>query len=622
METSPPPVLGKENTFASTGGTSMSYMGKMIRVNLTSGAISYEDTPMDLAKLYLGGRGLGSRILINEIDPKVDALSAENKLIFAAGPLSNTNAPTGGRYMVVTKSPLTGGIASSNSGGVFGAYLKKAGYDVVIFEGKSEKPVYLSISEGKVELKDASHVWGKRVEETTDLLTAESGQKRASVSCIGPAGENLVLFASIMNEKHRAAGRSGVGAVMGSKNLKALVTWGDKNSPIAAEDDFKKANKECRRKLKEGAITGQGLPSLGTKVLDNIINQNGMYPTRNAQDVMFEGTEKVSGEALVEKGYLKRNSGCYMCPIQCARDVETPNGRRGEGPEYETGWAFGAMMGIDDLNAICDANFTCNDLGMDTISAGVTLSCLMELWEKGHIPKEDLANGPEPSFGSTESLLYYLNRAAHRQGIGDKLALGSYRFAEGYGHPEYSMTIKKQELAAYDPRGVQGHGLEYAVGNRGADHVRAYLISPEILGAPEKIDPQETEGKAQWAIIFQNLTGVIDSAGLCLFTSFSMGAEDYNAIINAATGFNYSVEEMMQIGERIWNMERKFNQDAGIDPKEDTLPKRFFEEPAKEGPNKGKVHLLPKMLPEFYELRGWTKDGRPTPEKLKELQLA
>jgi len=300
----------------------MSYMGTMIRVNLSTGKISYEDTPMDLAKLYLGGRGLGSRILINEIDPKIDALSDANKLIFATGPLSNTNAPTGGRYMVVTKSPLTGTIASSNSGGVFGAYLKKAGYDGVIFEGKSEKPVYLSISEDTVELKDASHVWGKGVEATTDILTAESGQKRASVSCIGPAGENKVLFASIMNEKHRAAGRSGVGAVMGSKNLKALVTWGNKNSPIASTDDFKAANKELRQKLKDGAITGQGLPSLGTKVLDNIINQNGMYPTRNAQDVMFDGTEKVSGEALVEKGYLKRNSGCYMCPIQCARDVE------------------------------------------------------------------------------------------------------------------------------------------------------------------------------------------------------------------------------------------------------------------------------------------------------------
>ena len=600
----------------------MSYMGTMLRVNLSTGSIKTEDTPMDLAKLYVGGRGLGSRILINEIGPKIDALGDENKLLFVTGPLTNTSAPTGGRYMVVTKSPLTGTIASSNSGGVWGAYLKKAGYDAIIFEGKSEKPVYLSVSEDGVELKDASHVWGKRVEKTTEILSAESGQKRVSVACIGPAGEKQALFASIMNEVHRAAGRSGVGAVMGSKNLKAVVTWGNKKAAIAKEDDFKAAVKEQIKMLKDGPITGQGLPTLGTKVLDNIINQSGMYPTRNAQEVMFEGTEKVSGEALAEKGYLKRNTGCYMCPIMCARDVELPNGRRGEGPEYETGWAFGAMMGIDDLNAICDANFTCNDLGLDTISAGVTLACMMELWQKGFIPKEDLENGPEPVWGSTEALSYYLTKMGLREGIGDKLAEGSFRFASHYGHPELSMTIKKQELAAYDPRGVQGHGLEYAVGNRGADHVRAYLISPEILGAPEKIDPQEVKGKADWAIIFQNLTGVIDSAGLCLFTSFSLGAPEYNALINGATGFDYSVEEMMQVGERIWNMERQFNLDAGVDPKDDTLPKRFFDEPAKQGPNKGQVHRLPEMLPEFYKNRGWDETGRPTKEKLSELGLA
>ncbi len=600
----------------------MSYMGKMLRVDLSAGSIKTEETPMDLAKLYIGGRGLASRILINEIDPKVDALSPANKLIYATGPLSNTTAPTGGRYMVVTKSPLTGTLASSNSGGVFGAYLKKAGYDVVIFEGKSDKPVYLSVSPQGVELKDASHVWGKRVEETTDILLGESGQKRASVSCIGPAGEKMSLIASVMNEKHRAAGRSGVGAVMGSKNLKALVVWGDAESPIKFDDEFKTAVKTSRTLLKDGAITGQGLPALGTKVLDNIINSSGMYPTRNAQDVMFEGTGNMSGEALVEKGYLKRNSGCYMCPIQCARDVELPNGRRGEGPEYETGWAFGPMCGIDDLNAICDANFTCNDLGMDTISAGVTISCLMELFEKGYVPEEDLEKGPKPVFGSTEALAYWLTKMGHGEGkIGALMAKGSYRMAEAYGHPELSMTVKKQELAAYDPRGVQGHGLEYAVGNRGADHVRAYLISPEILGVPEKLDPQAIEGKPEWAIIFQNLTGVIDSCGMCLFTSFSLGAPEYNALINAATGFNLSVDEMMQVGERIWNMERQFNLDAGLSPSEDTLPKRFFEEPAKEGPNQGKVHRLPEMLPKFYSLRGWTEDGRPTNEKLKELSL-
>jgi aldehyde:ferredoxin oxidoreductase len=281
------------------------------------------------------------------------------------------------------------------------------------------------------------------------------------------------------------------------------------------------------------------------------------------------------------------------------------------------------MCGIDDLNAICDANFTCNDLGLDTISAGVTISGLMELYERGYIPAEDLENGPEPKFGSTEALAYWLTKMGTSEGkLGKLMAQGSYRMAEHYGHPEYSMTIKKQELAAYDPRGVQGHGLEYAVGNRGADHVRAYLISPEVLGVPEKLDPQEIDSKPQWVIIFQNLTAVIDSSGLCLFTSFSLGAPEYNAMINAATGFDMSVDEMMQVGSRIWNMERQFNLDAGIDPKDDTLPKRFFEEPAKEGPNKGKVHRLPEMLPKFYELRGWTADGRPTPETLKELSLA
>jgi aldehyde:ferredoxin oxidoreductase len=255
----------------------MSYMGKMLRVNLSTGSIKTEDTPLDLAKMYLGGRGLGSRILYNEIDVKVDAFSPDNKIIFVTGPLTNTSAPTGGRYMVVTKSPLTGTIASSNSGGVWGAYFKKAGYDLVIFEGKSEKPVYLEVNEDGVTLKDASHVWGKRVEETTKILSEESGQKRVSVACIGPAGEKLGLFASIMNEVHRAAGRSGVGAVMGSKNLKAVVAWGGQKSPIANEDDFKAAIKTQLKMLKDGPITGQGLPTLGTKVLDNIINQNGMY---------------------------------------------------------------------------------------------------------------------------------------------------------------------------------------------------------------------------------------------------------------------------------------------------------------------------------------------------------
>lgn len=599
----------------------MAYMGTMLRVNLTNGTVKREATPVDLAAKYVGGRGMATRMLMDEIDPTIDALSPENKLIFATGPLTNTNAPTGGRYMVITKGPLTGGIASSNSGGEWGAFLKKAGYDFIIFEGKSPKPVYLSVMEDDVQIKDASHVWGKRVPETTDTLIAESGQKKAKVSCIGPAGENLVYFAAIMNEKHRAAGRTGVGAVMGSKNLKAVVVYGDKKSPIPDPEAFRELVRGKITTIKGNGITGEGLPKLGTKVLDNIINENGMYPSRNFQDVMYDDTAQMSGEALIEKGYLKKNTGCYMCPIACARNVELPNGRKGEGPEYETGWAFGPLLGFHDLNVICDANFLCNDLGLDTISAGVTIACAMEMYEKGYIKKEELEQGPELTFGNTEALPYYLHQMAYRKGLGDKLAQGSFRFATGYGCPELSMTAKKQELPAYDPRGVQGMGMSYATGNRGGDHVRSYLISPEILGAPEKLDPQAIEGKMQWLFIFQNLTAVIDSSGLCLFTSFALGADDYRDLLNASTGLELTTEQWLETGERIWNMERNFNLLAGIGPDSDTLPKRFFTEPAQRGPNKGKVHRLPEMLPEYYQIRGWNTDGTIPAEKLKALGI-
>ena len=598
----------------------MSYMGTMLRVNLSNGSITREKTPMDLAKQYVGGRGMATRMLINEIDPKVDALSPGNKLIYASGPLTNTSAPTGGRYMVVTKSPLTGTAACSNSGGEFGAFLKKAGYDFVIFEGKADKPVYLYVNDDQVELRDASAYWGKSVYEVTDKLIADCGNPKAKVSCIGPGGEQMSLIASVMNEKDRAAGRSGVGAVMGSKNLKAIVAFGTGRSPLADEPKFKEIIKTKIGQLKENPITGQGLPGLGTKVLDNIINQSGMYPTRNFQQVMFDGTENMSGEALVEKGYLQKNTGCYMCPIRCARDVVHPNGRHGEGPEYESGWAFGPMCGIDDLAAIVDANFTCNDLGLDTISAGVTIACLMELYEKGYIPKEDLEKGPEPVFGSTEAMIYYLRKMGLSQGIiGKRMAQGSYRLGEAYGHPELAMVVKKQELPAYDPRGVQGMGLSYATSNRGGCHVRCYMISPEILGAPEKLDPQELKDKPQWVMTMQDLTAVIDSSGLCLFTSFAVDLQGYTDMINAATGFNYTPEELLACGTRTWNLERQFNLASGVTPAEDTLPKRVLEVPAETGPNKGQVHRLGELLPEYYQIRGWDTKGIPTDATLKEL---
>ena len=596
------------------------YEYQVLRIDLTNEEIKREKIAGEKVKKYLGGRGLASKILYDEIDPEVDPLSSENKLIFATGLLTGTAASTGGRYMVVTKGPLTGTIASSNSGGFFGAEMRFSGNDIIIFEGKAERPLYLSIKGEDIELKDASELWGKTVFETTDCLTDEMGDESARVSCIGPAGENLVKFASIMNDKHRAAGRTGVGAVMGSKNLKAIVIKADEKQVEYYKDEMMEVVRKQTKMLKEDGVTGEGLPSLGTKVLDNIINSNGLYPSKNFQEGTFADVEEVSGEALVEKGYLQTNKGCYGCPIRCGRDVKLPNGQQGEGPEYETGWAYGSDCGVSDLNAITEANFLCNELGLDTITAGTTIACAMELYEKGYIDKDELENGPELKFGSSESIVYYTKQMAYREGLGDELAEGSYRLAEAKGHPELSMSVKKQELPAYDPRGVQGQGLNYVTSNRGGCHVRGYMISPEVLGVPEKLDPQELKGKPEWVITFQDLTAVIDSIGMCLFTSFALGLDDYREIVNAGTKFDYTSDSLLKAGERIYNLERQFNLEAGITPEEDKLPERF-EEPLPAGPQEGKSSKYQDLLPDYYKARGWQKDGFISEDKLVDMGI-
>lgn len=594
---------------------------KVLRVNLSSGKISKESINENLIKRYLGGRGLATKYISMEIDPKVDPLSTENKLIFANGLLTGTSAPTGGRYMVVTKGPLTGTIASSNSGGFFGAELSHAGYILLIIEGKAKSPVYISIKDDEVKINDASGMWGMSTHQVTDTILEKFGESNARVACIGPAGEKLSMIACIINDKNRSAGRTGVGAVMGSKNLKAVVVKGTAKIEFQDKEKFMGVVKNKIEIIRKNSVTGEGLPKLGTKVLDSIINQNGLYPTKNFQFGTFNQIDEVNGEALVEKGYLKKNVACYACPIACGRKVTLPNGKMGEGPEYETGWAYGADCGVDDLIAITEANFLCNELGLDTISAGATIACAMELYEKGYIPKEDLQKGPELNFGSSEAVVYYTKAMGMREGFGDKLAEGSFRLAFTYGHPELSMSVKKQELPAYDPRGVQGHALEYATSNRGGCHVRGYMIAPEILGIPEKLEPQALEGKAQWVKIFQDLTALIDSSGLCLFTSFALGADDYKDLINAATGYNFATEEILGIGERIWNLERKFNLNAGIFPTEDKLPDRFLNEPLPDGPQKGAVVHLDKLLPEYYKIRGWSEKGILDENKIRELSL-
>lgn len=593
------------------------YLGKLLRVNLTSKTIQTEALDLSLAKHYIGGRGLGTKILMDEVSPKVDALSPENKIVVLTGPLSGTPTPTGGRYMVITKSPLTDTVACSNSGGHWGAELKYAGYDGIIIEGKSEEPCYLLIEDHEVTIKPATDLWGGLVGATTKTLNGRYTEKHR-VMTIGPAGERLSRIAAIMNDTDRAAGRSGVGAVMGSKLLKAIVVRGTQTVPVHNAEQLKVAFSDALKKIKANGVTGQGLPTYGTAVLVNIINENGVLPTRNFQEAYDPKADEISGESLADR-YLVKREACHRCPIACGRYCKVDE-VEGGGPEYETIWAFGSDCGVSDLASVIKANYWCNEMGLDTISAGATIAAAMELKEKGLIP-EELLEGEGLDFGDADAVVKWTKKMGLREGLGHFMAEGSYRMADHFGAPELSMTVKKQELPAYDPRGIQGHGLQYATSNRGGCHVRGYLISPEILGEPTKLDRFSLEGKAGWAKVFQDLTAVIDSMGLCLFTSFALGAPEYAELLNCVTGSEHTAETLLTAGERIYNIERLYNLESGVSPDQDTLPKRLLEEPIPAGPSKDWVHKLSDLLPEYYALRGWSKEGIPTQARLEELGI-
>ena len=597
------------------------WTGTTLRVNLTNGDISKEPTNMENARNYLGARGLGTKVLYDEVNPKVDALSPENKLIFAPGPLTGTFGPSVGRYNVVTKGPLTGAIAASNSGGSFGPEMKFAGYDMLIVEGKANKPVYLWINDDQVEIRDAGKIWGKEVPDTTDLIRAETDEG-AKVACIGPAGEKQVLFACIMNEMYRAAGRSGVGAVMGSKNLKAVAVVGNHPVVVADAKAFETAVMIARAKIQANPVGGAGLKAYGTDVLVNILNQVGSLPARNFHDGHFPTADKFGGESL-SKNVLVRPKACFSCIISCGRVSKVTNPKyagEGEGPEYESAWAFGADCGIDDLDAITKANFICNELGLDTITMGTTIACAMDLFTNKIITEKN-TDGIPLRFGDAETMVKLVSMTGHREGFGDQLADGSYRLAKKYGHPEYSMSVKKQEMPAYDPRGVQGIGLNFATANCGAAHVRGYTIAPEVLGNPFKVDQHTTDGKPALVKTFQDLTAALDSTGACLFTTFGIGAAELAAMLSACTGVAYSTEDFMKTGDRIWNLERLWNLKAGLTKADDTLPDRVLKEPIQTGPSKGDVSHVGVMMPEYYKLRGWDEDGVPTEIKLRSLAL-
>lgn len=604
----------------------MAWTRKLLRVNLTAGTTSEEALNMQWANDYLGQRGLATRYLVEEIDPKCDPLGPDNKFIMATGPLTGTNASTAGRYSCLCKSPLTNAIACSNSGGFFGAEMKFAGWDMIIFEGKASSPMYLNVENDKVELLPADDMWGKSVWEADKMLRTKHQDPQIRIAAVGRSAEEGNLYAAVVNDLHRAAGRSGVGTVMASKNLKAVVIRGTKGiGNVENPKEFMTTTNAGKAVLAENPVTGQGLPTYGTQVLMNVINEVGALPTRNMRETQFEGAADVSGEAMHEprksdgKPNLTTNGACYACTIACQR-ISTVDRTHfsvkdkpeywiaSGGLEYEAAWALGPDTGVDDIDALTYVNFLCNEDGMDPISFGSTVAAAMELFEEGAITTEH-TGGMELKFGSAEALCWAAEMTAKGEGFGKELGLGSKRLCEKFGRPELSMTVKGQEFPAYDPRGIQGMGLAYATSNRGACHLRGYTVASEILGIPEKTDPLETAGKPGLVKAFQDATAAVDSAGLCVFTTFAWTMDDIAPQVDSACEGDWSAERMMEVGERIWNMERVFNAAAGVGGDQDTLPPRLLNDGANSGPAKGKVSGLKEMLPEYYEIRGWNADG-------------
>lgn len=616
----------------------MSWTRKILRVDLSKGSCTTEALNMTWAKDYLGQRGLASKYLTEEVDPACDPLGPDNKLIMATGPLTGTMASTSARYSVITKGPLTGAIACSNSGGFFGAELKYAGWDMIIFEGQSDKPVYLLIQDDKAELRDASHLWGKSAWETDDIIHQTHQDPQMRIACIGRTAENGCLYAAVMNDRHRAAGRSGVGTVMATKNLKAVAVRGTLGiGNVENPDAFMETTNAGKAVLAENAVTGQGLPAYGTQVLMNVINGVGGLPAHNMRDVGFAGAENISAEAMVEprksdgKPNLTTNGACFGCTIACGRissvdkthfsvkDKPQYHGSSG-GLEYEAAWSLGADTGVDDLDALTYVNFLCNEDGFDPISFGCTVAAAMEMYEDGTLTTEH-TDGIELKFGSAEALVAITELLVTGKGFGKEIGMGSKRFCEKYGKPELSMSVKGQEFPAYDPRGIQGIGLNYATSNRGACHLRGYTIASEILGIPVKTEQNDTDGKPELVKAFQDATALVDSAGLCIFTTFAWGMDNIAPQIDAACEGDWSVENCLEVGERVWNMERLFNQAAGFTADDDKLPKRLLEEAIKSGPTKGQVNRLGEMLPKYYEIRGWSPQGEPTAETRQRLSL-
>jgi aldehyde:ferredoxin oxidoreductase len=595
----------------------------LLRVDLSRQEVREEGVDESLVRKFLGGRGLGAKILFDELKPSTDPLSAENKLLFLAGPLIGTGAPWCVKYTVLTKSPLSETILMSLAGGFFGPGLRRSGYDGLIIEGRSEEPVYLSIHNGKAEFREASHLWGTTTEECQQSIKEELGTPRLEMACIGPAGERAVRMACIISGK-RAAGRGGAGAVMGSKNLKAIAVNGERKVPIAEPEKFRKLQMAIRKKVPE-IDRLKVFGKYGTPKNLVLVHERGLFPTRNFQEGVFEGIGQINH--LEQQKRVIRPVTCHDCPVACGNLTQAADGPykdiTTEGPEYETFWAFGAQCGNTSIDAIIAADRLCDQLGLDTISTGNSIAFAMECAEKGLL-KEEL-EGLELKFGNHGAMVEMIRQIGYREGIGDLLAEGVRRASEKIdkGAQDFAMHVKGLELAAYDPRGAKGMGIEYATSPRGGCHERG-LISRETFGAPPHIDPLSIQGKGAVVKETQDETALLDALGVCVFPPHNdgMGMNDLADLVSCIFGRPWTPEALMEAGDRIWNLERLFNLREGFTRADDNLPPRLLNEPMPEGPAKGHVVELEPLLEDYYRARQWDTHGVPTPEVLNRLGLA
>lgn len=607
--------------------------GEILRVDLSSSTITRESVPQALFDKYLAGAGMATHYLYREVPKGADPLGPENELIAMTGALTGTIAPSTGRFTWVFKSPLTGIWAQSNSAGFWGVEFKKTGLDGIIFQEIAPKPVYLVVEEDKAELRDASHLWGKNVSETTKLIKTELGENYYVV-CIGPGGENLVRYASIMNDLHRAAGRCGGGAVMGSKRLKAVAVYGKKKIQIADPAAFNKVSRK-QFELLDQSMVKVAMETFGTNTVIDMVNAKGGFPTRNWQTGVFEKLDEINAQALSDK-VLVEPKGCFACPLRCARVSAIRKGKyagaQGEGPEYESVGTFGGQCFIDDMEAITMAHYLCNEYGLDSITTGSCIAFAMECYEKGILTSAD-TDGLEVAFGNAEVMVELVHKIARREGFGDLLAEGTRRMAEklNKGSEKFAMHVKGLELPAYDSRAVQITGLAYAVANRGGDHITAYIQGPTFLDIPFLVIPDSKisdplvadPDEVHVLVDLENMLSALDTLGACKFMGLCVATEEWVQLVEHCLGHTFTYDDMMKLGETAVNLARVFNAREGVTRADDTLPPRLLEEPLPEGPAAGKVNEnLPAMLDKYYELRGWDKaTGKPLPEKLRELGL-